>query len=770
MAPLDYAGIALTLLAQAPNNLTSWLPGGKVSGKYYKCASIQGGPGDSFLVNLETGLWGEFNGEGTKGKDLIDLYAAIKGLTNHNAALELTGQQIQLAPLIVENKAPQTQKKDPIIVKPPKDAPKPSWGSPSKTWLYKDANGEQLFYITRFDRPGKSKMILPWGWSQDEGKWVSKSYPAPRPLYGLELLSKAPKSAVLLVEGEKACDAARELMGSVYVVMTWPGGAGAVDKIDWKPLEGRRVLLWPDADDPGTRAMLLIASKIAPMTQEIKILNPQAKPNPKADGWDAADATKEGWNQSDVITWAKERLTVLSTNGTPVAPPPSMGSRTEYIAKEPATTVQQVEDVTDQVEVTQSLTVKWLNTGLATSSKGIPIYNEENVLRIFERDNFFKEFIWYDTFHKKYFTRWGDSSMNGHIRTWKDEVDFFRITSYLQRRWGMSKISTSQVTHSTIEYANQHPKNEPLDWIKSLEWDGKERIETCLSDAFGVLPSRYTYGVSKNFFVAMAARIVDPGCKFDNMVVFEGKQETYKSTSLAILGGSWYASIRHQIGSPNFFNAIQGKWLVEIAEMDSFNVSQISAIKDFLSNPTDRFRLPYAKATEDFPRVCVFAGTTNERTFLGDKTGLRRFWTIATAGINLKYLRDNREQLFAEAYALYSKGTPWHIIDKKEHAEAAEERRMQDPWEEIISGFIHDKSSFGVLSSEIMCDCLGIPKERQDMKQLNRLGKIMRFLGWDTRNQRGSDLVQRKVWFPIGPDTPPENKPPAALAEDKASP
>lgn len=750
MAPLDYSRIGLTLLAQAPSLLGTWLPGGKLQGKYFKCGSIQGGPGDSFLVNLETGLWGEFNGTGQKGKDLIDLYAAINNMTNHDAAIIL--QQTYLGGSGIPVPSPtvqmqETKPKEVLIIKPPKDAPKPSWGSPSKTWLYRDTEGDPLFYISRFDRPGKSKMILPWGW--DGTKWVSKHYPAPRPLYGLELLSKAPKNAVLLVEGEKACDAARTLLGSIYVVMTWPGGAGAVEKINWKPLEGRRILLWPDADEPGTKAMLLIASKIAPITTEIKILNPLGKPNAKAEGWDADDAVKSGWTQADIITWAKERLTVLSNNGSAVAPPPK-SSNVEYMVKERPETVQQVEDVTDQVQISQGLTVKWLNIGLATTSKGTPIYNEENVLRIFERDDFFKEFIWFDEFHKRYFTKWGDSSINGHVRTWKDEVDFFRITSYLQRRWGLSKISVTQVNHATIEYANQHVKNEPLDWINSLEWDGQSRIESCFSECFGVLPSRYTYDVSKNFFLALAARINDPGCKFDNMVVLEGKQETYKSTSLAILGGSWYASIRHQIGSPNFFNAIQGKWLVEIAEMDSFSNSQNSAIKDFLSNPVDRFRIPYRPATEDFPRVCVFAGTTNQRTYLSDMTGLRRFWTIATHGINLKYLKENREQLFAEAQALYHKGTPWHIVDKKEQAKEAEERRQQDPWEEIIQGFAQEKREVGVLSSELFSsECLNIPKERQDMKVLKRLGGIMHFLGWETKNQAGGDGVQRKVWYPV---------------------
>lgn len=518
--------------------------------------------------------------------------------------------------------------------------------------------------------------------------------------------------------------------------------------------------MWPDADEPGAKAMLQIAYRIAPGTHEIKILDPIKKPHAKEDGWDAADAVAAGWSQADVITWAKERLSILSTKGSSVPEPIGIPMTPKYIPPESKPYVAQVEDVTDQIEVTTSLSAKWLNTGLATSSKGIPIYNEENVLRIFERDEFFKEFVWYDTFHKKYFTRWSDFSLNGHVRPWQHEVDFIRLTTYLQRKWGLSKISLSQVKSSVIQYAHKHPKNEPLDWIKTLKWDGIARIDCCLADAFGANPTKYVSQVSKNFFISLAARIADPGCKHDNMVVLEGKQETFKSSSLNILGGPWYASIRHQVGTPNFFNAIQGKWLLEIAEFDSFRDAQLSAIKDFLSTPVDRFRLPYSVTTEDFPRVSIFVGTTNEKLYLLDTTGNRRIHPIATHSINLKFLKDSREQLFAEAYAKYISGTPWHVMDKKLQSEEAEKRRQPDPWEEIIGEFIRLKGEWGVLSSEIFgAEALNIPKERQDMKMLKRVGKIMHFLGWETKNTRGEDFVQRKIWMPIEED-PPEVIPP----------
>ena len=749
MAPLDYAVIASSLLQRANDLLPSWLPGGKVRGQYYECGNIQGGPGDSFKVSMTTGLWGDFATD-QKGKDLIDLYGTIYALSNHDAAIKLSteylgGSGIATPSEIAQPRAIQTQTPGIKISKPPLDAPKPPFGSPSKTWCYRNAAGDPLFHIARYDRAGKGKAIIPFSW--DGSTWVKKHYPAPRPLYGLELLSRAPNSAILLVEGEKACDAARALMGSIYTVMTWPGGSMATEKTDWKPLEGRRILMWPDADEPGAKAMLNIAHRIAPHTAEIKILDPTKGKNGKNDGWDADDALQAKWTQADVIVWAKERLTILSTGGKPL-PTPTTTPMTEHMPKGVPAPTAKVENVTDQIKVTSSLAARWMDTGLAVSGNGIPIYNEENILRIFERDELFKDFVWYDEFHKKYFTQWSDIGIrNGHVREWQDRVDNIRLTTYLQRKWGLSKISISQVGNARIQYSHVHPKNEPKDWLLSLKWDGKSRVEECLSEAFNAQTNPLTYAISKNFFVSLAARILSPGCQADSMMILEGKQGQFKTSSLRILGGKWYAQVRHQIGTPNFFNAIQGKWLIEIAEFEDFNKQQQAAIKEMLATPVDRYRPPYAETTQDFPRTCIFVGTTNVHCVFDDTTGARRFWPIKVSKICLQYLQNNREQLFAEAYHRFINKDKWHEVDDKKHAEETEDRRIVDPWEDVVGEYIARYKGQGVFIADIFGpQCLNIPVERLDMKTQKRVGRILRFFQWDNRPVRGADGRLRKMW------------------------
>jgi hypothetical protein len=136
----------------------------------------------------------------------------------------------------------------------------PQHGEPSSTWAYRDASGALLFYVCRFDRPGGRKEIAPLSYTAAGWRWLSAT--RPRPLYGLELLAAKPGAQVIVVEGEKAADSLRALLGPDYpaVVVTWPGGAKATDYVDWSPLAGRKIVICPDNDEPGMAAALNIAA------------------------------------------------------------------------------------------------------------------------------------------------------------------------------------------------------------------------------------------------------------------------------------------------------------------------------------------------------------------------------------------------------------------------------------------------------------------------------------------------------------------------------
>jgi hypothetical protein len=176
-------------------------------------------------------------------------------------------------------------------------------GKPSRIWTYRNATGaRELLKVARYATP-TGKEYRPW--IPDGARWKCGAHPVPRPLYGLDLLAKHPTLPVLVTEGEKACDAARELVGTRHACTTWPGGANAADKADWTRLRGRAVTLWPDADAPGDKAMRTVAAKLAGIAASVAIVDPGEREK----GWDLADAKAEGWTGEDVLTFIDEHST-----------------------------------------------------------------------------------------------------------------------------------------------------------------------------------------------------------------------------------------------------------------------------------------------------------------------------------------------------------------------------------------------------------------------------------------------------------------------------
>lgn len=310
--PIDFKGINMVVLARYPALLETWLPGGRMEGREYVCADANGGPGRSFRVNIDDGVWAEFNG-GEGGSDPVSLYAHLTGVGQGDAARELArelGQNV----ISAVGRAPQAKSKKSTwtpLLPVPDDAPPPPenqhrLGQPSAKWAYHDGGGHLLGFAVRFDIPD-GKQVLPLTFCQNERgvrSWQWKAFPPPRPLFGLDRLASMPSErGVLLVEGEKTAEAAQALAGNNLVCMTWPGGSGAVNKADWSPLKGRRVCVWPDADEPGFKAALAVASVLEAVGAEVVFIVPPPKDWPK--GHDLADV--QGWDYARLAREISDR-------------------------------------------------------------------------------------------------------------------------------------------------------------------------------------------------------------------------------------------------------------------------------------------------------------------------------------------------------------------------------------------------------------------------------------------------------------------------------
>lgn len=729
MPDFDFEGLAAVLIQRAGELLPAWLPGGKMRGREYITGGLRGGPGDSMSVNMNTGKWADFASDDLKGGDLISLYAAIEGIGQGDAAKRLServGFRLTNEPVKTVVQQPKEHKLTP----PPADAEVPSFlhpslGKPVGTWRYTDVAGATLFYVARYQDKGGKKTFLPWSWST-EGYWVQKGWPAPRPLYGLELLKARPDAPCLVVEGEKAAEAARTLAGHVYVVVTWPNGAQAANKADFAPLAGRKVLIWPDADAPGNKAADFIAKGLSGVCSEVKVLDVSGQP----DGWDAADAAAEGWTWAKVVEWAKPRAKVFGQVVQATA-----------VAKSNGATADAQVNVTVSAEpqdADASLYALYEEMGIALTGQGNPICNVDNALRVIERYEPLKDLIWFDEFHRKYFTRWNSPTP----REWED-VDTLNLTAIMQRDLALRRMSDDMIYKAAVVFAHKHVKNDPRDWMSGLTWDGVERCGHFFIDCFGAEENDYTLAVGRNFWTGMAARIFKPGCQLDNMVVLEGGQGIGKTRALRLLGGPWYAEAHESVTSNDFFMILHGKMIVEIAELDAFSRAEVTRIKQVVTCTTDRYRAPYGRTAQDHPRMSIFVGTTNEHAYLRDNTGGRRFWPVKCGDINHDLIAQNREQLFAEAVARFKAGDKWYEMPAEATLAEQEARRHVDEWEGAIYDFLLQRDEVSI--RELAADCLKIEVGKLDTGIQMRVGRVLRALNW-SKHTKWTAGAQGKVW------------------------
>lgn len=359
---------------------------------------------------------------------------------------------------------------------------------------------------------------------------------------------------------------------------------------------------------------------------------------------------------------------------------------------------------------------------LATDMRGEPYANLDNAIAVMQGHPRFADRIWYDTFHQDIFTNWDCDEP----RQWVDS-DRLRIAAVFQREFGLVRFGDELIEKAVIAVAQEAQRDELRGWLQSLRWDGTSRLGDWLQRAVGAPGDDYHTAIGRNFIISMVARGLMPGCKVDTMPVFEGAQGAGKSRLLAILGGKYYAELTESLDTKDFFVVLQGKWLLEIAELDAFRRTDVTRIKQVLSSQQDRCRLPYAKRATDLPRRVVFAGSTNESEYLRDATGARRFWPLTVASIDHEWLHTNREQLFAEAVDAFNKRATWWEVPTEAAKAQADERRETDAWEPVIAEWCIGR--VGVLASEVLTG-IGVDISRQDKTAQMRVAHIMKAIGY----------------------------------------
>jgi len=339
----------------------------------------------------------------------------------------------------------------------------------------------------------------------------------------------------------------------------------------------------------------------------------------------------------------------------------------------------------------------WM-TKLQINSNGMYLKTIQNVSILLEYDPNLRGRIYRDTFTERVMglapLPWPPRHAQDRPFQWSDSDDA-GLRDYVERVLGFR--SEAIIRDAFLLSAERNAFNPVARYLESLEWDGVPRLDTLYIDYFGAEDCEFIRTIARKAFVAAVARAMTEYVKFDYMTVISSKKQGIgKSTFLRRMGRDWFTDSLKTFEGKEAEELIQGKWIVEIAELQAFNRADINRIKQFLSKVDDQYREAYGRNVKRQIRRCVFFGTTNDHEYLHDPTGNRRFWPVearperATKNVFRDLTDEEVDQIWAEAVMRWRLGESLYLSPEME--EEAERRRqehmLRDPLEGAIEAFL----------------------------------------------------------------------------------
>jgi hypothetical protein len=598
----------------------------------------------------------------------------------------------------------------------------PKLGAPAHTADYADG-----FKICAYIEPADptigqpaGRRYLPWQWGPDKQAWAQRALPdQPRPIYRPENLENHPDWPVYIFEREDMADAFNALSGDDEVLgTTIPGGAGAFTLGDWGPLYGRPVTLWPTNRPECVQAMHELARKLEKAGCKVSVISiPQDKPP----AWSFLDVVEAKWTWEQAQAFMRSNTRQVDAQVVPIGPARARMNSAPAIAEPAKRTRQQP---AGQALIARDV---WsMIPGLDMATNGTPYSNLANIVTAMQHFQGKYADVWYDEFHCKVMT---DSQ---HPREWTDS-DSIDLCMVIQKELKLAAVRTPIVVEAVDYLAKKTRRHEVKDWLNTLKWDGDLRLPLMLYCGWGAEPNPYISAVGRCFLMGAVARILNPGCQVDNVPVFEGSGGIGKTSSLRVLFGlRWFDNPTAMFGEKDFLQNMNGKWCLELGELANVKGRALEVVKSTITRVEDTYRASYGRAAGSYKRQCVFAGTIDHGRWNADRAGGRRWWPVKCGKINLEWIAENRDQLFAEAVHRVNDGQSWHDVPAIQAAEEQGARAMYDLWYPLVAPYAEAREK--VTLHDILRYALELDVREWDARAHDRITGILIQIKW--REQR----------------------------------
>lgn len=330
--------------------------------------------------------------------------------------------------------------------------------------------------------------------------------------------------------------------------------------------------------------------------------------------------------------------------------------------------------------------------------------------------------------------------------------DFYGFLLHCEHRYGMRGGDFQDAVRMFGNVARLNKRNPLKEWLHSLRWDGTHRLDEMLIRVTKCSDTRLHRAYSRRYLISLVARVFEPGCQVDQVLLLTGTQGAGKTAFFReLVTKEWFGNNLMDIQSKDAVLQMAQTWIWEWQE-NAKRGDEVKAERAFISVQVDNIRPPYGFSVLPVPRHTVFGATSNDNEPLRDTDGTRRWWVVRSADeLDLEYLKANREQIFAEAVAAYAAGEIWHIPKGSEldleRVDIAETFKQDDPeLEKLVSWTYKDVRARSRLQlSEIAEGCFML-SAAESAKKVNVLGRLLRQAGW-VRLKRKRMGTNKIIWW-----------------------